>query len=487
MTGVFQHLKRGCIKHCILSAGIWLAASAALAQTNNLPVLGDSVSGVLTTQQEYELGREMLRSFRAQAETLEDPLMEEYITSLTYHLAANSQLLDHRLEFILVDSEQLNAFAAPGGIIGVNAGLFTYAETEGQFASVIAHELAHVSQRHYARRILEAQSSSITNIAGVLASILIIAAGGGDAGTAALGVTQTLSLENQLRFSRNNEQEADRVGIRTLYDAGFDPDAMAEMFENMMRMRTGSQRIPEFLSSHPLDENRVADSRNRANAMPQVENISNVEYLLMRQRALLLYNDDYEFAEQSLRRQLPQLNGAEADAAQYGIALAQLYSGQFVAATESMAPLLAKDPNRITYVVMEAEIASTAGNYDQALQILENHLDINPNNYPLSFSYAQTLEQAGRYREAVATLEDLSEQRPTDINIWYHLAELRGLTGDISGVHQARAEYFFGIGEFGRARDHLNLALAERNDSLTTARIRQRLEDIRRIGDRFYR
>ena len=136
---------------------------------------------------------------------------------------------------------------------------------------------------------------------------------------------------------------------------------------------------------------------------------------------------------------------------------------------------------------MEAEIASTAGNYDQALQILENHLDINPNNYPLSFSYAQTLEQAGRYREAVATLEDLSEQRPTDINIWYHLAELRGLTGDISGVHQARAEYFFGIGEFGRARDHLNLALAERNDSLTTARIRQRLEDIRRIGDRFYR
>lgn len=474
-------------KACLLSASISLCCNAGFSQSDNLPVLGDSVSGVITTQQEYEMGREMLRSMRAQTPTLSDPLIEEYIANLTYHLAANSPLTDTRLEFLLIDSEQLNAFAAPGGIVGVNAGLFLFAENEGQFASVLSHELAHISQRHYARRIQEAQSNSVANIATTLAALLVLATVGGDAGQAALGVSQSVMLDNQLRFSRNNEEEADRVGIRTLYNAGFEPDDMAGMFENMMQMRTGSRRIPEFLSTHPLDENRVADARNRALALPDVERIPDVEFLLMKQRAEQHFNDNYAGRISDLRFALPQLNGVEEDAARYGIALAQLKSGQYPAATESLAPLLAKDPNRISYVMLEAEIARSAGNLDKALDILQENLSINPSNYPLSLARAQTLEEAGRYREAVAAYKALSDQRPTDINIWYQLAELRGLIGDISGVHQARAEYFFGIGEFGRARDHLNLALQERNDPLTTARIRQRLDDIQNVTNRYYR
>jgi len=483
MVGLLKQLG----KTCLLSAGISLATNAGFAQSNNLPVLGDTVSGVITTQQEYEMGREMLRSFRAQTPLLVDPLIEEYIASLTYHLAANSELTDHRLEFLLIDSEQLNAFAAPGGIVGVNAGLFLYAETEGQFASVLSHELAHISQRHYARRILDAQSNSVTNIAATLASLLILATAGGEAGQAALGITQSVMLDNQLQFSRSNEQEADRVGIRTLLNAGFDPSSMAEMFENMMQMRNGSQRIPEFLSTHPLDENRVADTRNRTLSMPSVDHIADIEYSLMRQRALLHFSNDYYGHIDSLQRELPQLNGAEEDAARYGIALAQLNRGEFVAATETLAPLLAEEPNRISYVMLEAEIAQKAGNFDRARQILLEHLDINPGNYPLTLAYARILEEEGRYPQAVSVYEGLADNRPTDINIWYQLAELRGLTGDISGVHQARAEYFFGIGEFGRALDHLNLALNERNDPLTTARIRQRQDDIRTITDRYYR
>jgi len=143
-------------KPCILASSICLglyASPFASAQINNLPVLGDAVSGTITTQQEYEFGREIIRSMRAQTPLLSDPLIEEYIASLSYHLAANSELTDHRLEFLLIDSDQLNAFAAPGGIVGVNAGLFLYADNEGQFASVISHELAHLSQRHYARGV----------------------------------------------------------------------------------------------------------------------------------------------------------------------------------------------------------------------------------------------------------------------------------------------------------------------------------------------
>ena len=423
-------------KPCLLASGICIGmglGSITSAQVDNLPVLGNAISGTISTQQEYEMGREILRSMRAQFALLSDPLIEEYVASLSYHLAANSELSDHRLSFLLIDSDQLNAFAAPGGIIGVNAGLFLYAENEGQFASVLSHELAHISQRHYARNIEASRANSLTTIATTLASVLIVAAAGGEAGQAALAVSQTMALENQLRFSRSNEQEADRVGIRTLYNAGFDPNDMPGMFENMMQMRSQSRRIPEFLSTHPLDENRVADSRNRAASMPGVEHIQNIEYLLMRQRVLRHYDNNQINSIASMKRELPQLNGIQADATSYGIALAEMRSGQFAAATETLAPLLAKDPNRISYVVLEAQIAQNSGQLDEALAILENHLDINPSNYPLSMAYAETLEASDRTQEAVAVFKTLSQQRPNDINIWYQLAELQGLIGDISG------------------------------------------------------
>ncbi|MDC1436757.1 M48 family metalloprotease [Gammaproteobacteria bacterium] len=477
-------------KPYLLAASICLgvfSTQSAYAQIENLPVLGDSVSGTITTQQEYEFGREIIRSMRAQSPLLNDPLIEEYIASLSYHLAANSELTDHRLEFLLIDSDQLNAFAAPGGIVGINAGLFIYADNEGQFASVVSHELAHLSQRHYARRVAESQSSRFASIATALAGLLIVAAGGAEAGQAAIAASQAVMMENRLQFSRGNEEEADRVGMRTLFNAGFDPEDMPGMFENMMQMRSFSRQIPEFLSSHPLSENRVADSRNRALGLPAVEHIQNVEFLLMKQRALLHFENDYEGFIENLERDLPQLNGAEADAAIYGIAIAQLQRGEFVAASETLSALLRKDPNRISYVVLEAEIAKTSENYEQALTILEENLDINPNNYPLSMTYAQTLDASNRYAEAITVYKELSQLRPSDTNIWYELAELQGLVGDISGVHQARAEYFYGIGELGRALEHLNSALLERNNSLTIARINQRLDDIQETIDRYYR
>src|SRR5690606_25935063 len=243
-------------------------------------------------------------------------------------LAATSELSDHRLAFLMIDSDVLNAFAAPGGIIGVNAGLFLYAENEGEFASVLAHELAHISQRHYARNIEEARNNRLPNMAGLLASLIIGAAAGGEAGQAALMTAQSISIDNQLRFSRSNEEEADRIGIRNLYNAGFDPNDMAGMFEHMLRMSSFSQRPPEFLSTHPLDERRISDSRNRANTYPAVNFVQNPEYLLMRQRVQMHYATNYEAEIEKRARELPQLNGAEEDAARYGIALAQLKADQ---------------------------------------------------------------------------------------------------------------------------------------------------------------
>jgi predicted Zn-dependent protease len=471
----------------VIYATCFLVVSPQSIAQIKLPVLGDSVSGTISTQQEYEFGREFLRQIRRETPMMNDPLIMEYITSLTYKLAVNSELTDHRLDFVLIDSEILNAFAAPGGIVGVNAGLFLHAENEGQFASVISHELAHISQRHYARSIQQAQRNRLPSLAGLLASLIIASTVGGDAGQAALVTNQALGQENQLRYSRSNEQEADRVGIRTLYNTGFDPNDMAGMFEQMMRMKSASRRLPEFLSTHPLDENRIADSKNRSNSLPGVDHIQNIEYLLMKYRVEIYYANNSEAAIAEIARKLPQLNGIEEDAARYGMALGLLKNGQFVAASESLDDLLRKDPNRISYVMLQADIAREAGLFGRALEVLEDNLEINPNNNPLSMAYVQTLVETGRHADAAEFLESHTLNRPNDPELWFQLAEIQGQAGNIGKVHQARGEYFITVGDFTRARNQFSLAMELESDRLVRAKIQQRLDYIRDLENRFYR
>ena len=473
-----------------LVTSIALTASLLTAPAHsqvNLPVLGDSVSGTISTQQEYEFGRELLRQIRRETPMLNDPLVMEYIVSLTYKLATNSEVTDHRLEFVLIDSEILNAFAAPGGIIGVNGGLFLHAENEGQFASVLSHELAHISQRHYARSVQQQRNNMLPNVAGLLASLIIASTVGGDAGQAALMTTQAVGQENQLRYSRSNEQEADRVGIRTLYNSGFDPYDMAGMFENMLRMKSFSRRLPEFLSTHPLDENRIADSKNRANSLPGVDHAQNVEFLLMKQRVTMHYTENIDAEILALQRALPQLNGAEADAARYGIALGMMESGRFAEATQSLQTLLDQEPTRITYVMLEADIARQAGQYAKAREILERNLRISPNNHPLTMALAMTLNENDDHEQAAAVLENQSQVRPNDPELWFQLAEIQGQAGNITKVHLARGEYFITIGDFTRARNQFNLAIEQERDRLVRARIQQRLDYIRDLQNRYYR
>jgi predicted Zn-dependent protease len=262
---------------------------------------------------------------------------------------------------------------------------------------------------------------------------------------------------------------------------------MAGMFEQMMRMKSFSQRLPEFLSTHPLDENRIADSKNRSNSLPSVQHVQNLEFLLMKQRVTLHYANNKEAIIQSLQRDLPQLNGIEEDAALYGIALGQLHNGQHVQATQSLDALLKKDPNRITYVMLEADIAREAGQYDRAFGILENNLQINPNNHPLTMSYARTLDVAGLYSDSVEVLEKQSLVRPNDPELWYQLAEIQGKAGNISKVHLARGEFFITTGDFTRARNQFNLALDMEKDRLLKAKIQQRLDYIRDLQNRYYR
>ncbi|MDX9873525.1 MAG: M48 family metalloprotease [Spongiibacteraceae bacterium] len=444
-----------------------------------LPALGDGASSLFSIEQEHLLGRTWLKVFRSQVRTVNDPLMQEYLENLTYRLATHSKLQDRRLEIVIVDNAALNAFAVPGGIVGVHNGMFLHADTEAQLASVLSHELAHISQRHFARGVEQQQRATLPTLAGMLGALVIAATAGGDAGMAAMTATQAAALQNRLNYSRQNEQEADRLGMETLVAAGYDPNAVAAMFDKMRQaMRYAGQRPPEFLLTHPLTENRISDARNRAREYPRKVYVDNLDYQLMRARAELQLTTNLQ---QTIRRFEGRLaEPARATVAdRYGLALAYLKNGEFDKAREHLQPLLAQDPRRLPYLAADIEIAIGAGDLKTALARAEQELRIAPGNHPLTMLYADALIKARQYQRAEAVLAEHSKRRPSDPAVWYLLAEVHGLAGNIVGVHQARAEFFVLTGVLDRAQQQLSYALPlVRGDKLATARIEERIKQI---------
>ncbi|MBC53658.1 MAG: peptidase M48 [Gammaproteobacteria bacterium] len=459
-----------------------LAASTPGLGQSQLPTLGDRISGIYSLEEEYRMGREFLRSVRRSAPTITDPLLNDYLVNFTHNLAVHSDLQDYRLAFVIIDSPALNAFAAPGGIIGVNGGLFLNAHTEGEFASVIAHELAHVSQRHFARSVEDAQRRRIPELATLLASVVLMGTGS-SAGPAAVMAAQGRSIENQLRFSRQNEAEADRLGLRTLYNAGYAPDDMARLFERLVAMTRFSSRPPEFLLSHPVTESRVSDARSRANQYPARVAPPDLEYQLMRARVQVHYEPNKANAVKDFSQRLQDnIDSNNTDGLRYGLAMAYFENQQHDRALELIEQLLAKEPNRITYVVSKAEILVDSGDPRTALPFIDHHLRINPANHPLTMARASALIGLRDYAEAVKVLEAHAQRRPDDHNLWYMIAETQGQAGDISKVHQARAEYFILVGDFRSAREQLHYALRIENDREENipliSRLRQRINDV---------
>ncbi|MEX2469489.1 MAG: M48 family metalloprotease [Pseudohongiellaceae bacterium] len=459
-----------------------LLLPAAWGQTP-LPSLGDRISGTVSLDEEYRMGQQFLAQVRRSAPTIPDALLNDYLEFVTYRLASRSELQDHRLSFVIIDSEEINAFAAPGGIIGVNTGLFINARTEEEFASVMAHEIAHVSQRHFARGVDEAAAQRLPQLATLLGSVLIMATSDGGHGAAAVTAAQGMAVENQLRFSRSNESEADRVGQDTMFNAGFDPDGMARMFERLQAANRFGQRPPEFLLSHPLTESRIGDSRSRARRYPEREYSPSLEYQFMRARVIGHYARDKAAQVVEYERLLDQAsNDFTHNANRYALAIAYYENEQYAEATDTLAPLLDLYPNRIALVVTQAEIFTAQNEPGRALDYLQRHLEINPRNHPLTMAYVDALQEARQYTRAAETMERHTRERPNDHHLWYELAETWGQAGSIGKVHQARAEYFQLVGDYSRAREQLQFALrlvTEDNASpAEEAKLRQKIREV---------
>ncbi|HSD74321.1 MAG TPA: M48 family metalloprotease, partial [Steroidobacteraceae bacterium] len=247
-----------CLLACVAGAG---------NVVEDLPDIGTPANTTLTPDDEYQIGAMIVRGLRDAGQILEDPELTEYVQTLGSRLVSHAQGGQQRFQFFLVKDSSINAFALPGGFIGVNAGLVLATANESELAGVLAHEIAHVTQRHIARSIQAQSRASLVSTAAMLAAILIGATTGAGAEViqGATAVAQGAAAQQRLNFTRANEYEADRVGIGTLAAAGFNPNAMPAFFETMGR-RAGlaGSRVPEMLQSHPVTSSRIAESRSRA-------------------------------------------------------------------------------------------------------------------------------------------------------------------------------------------------------------------------------
>ncbi|MCP3906522.1 MAG: M48 family metallopeptidase [Oceanicoccus sp.] len=466
----------------LLAALLINPATAQVKQEIELPELGDASSALFSLDKEYQLGRAWLRVFRSRVEIVSDPLLQGYVEELTYKLATHSELKDRRLDIIIVNNQAINAFAVPGGVLGIHNGLLLQAETEAQFASVMSHELAHLSQRHFARSVEAQKRNAIPNMAGLLAGIILAATEGGNAGMVAIAATQAASLQNQLRYSRLHEQEADRTGMETMVRADMDPSAAAGMFEVMQQAsRYYGNRPPEFLLTHPVTESRISDARNRSRQYPRKMYTDNPNFQLMRARVEISFIDSSKDAVKHFRAKLEKPSRYP-DADQYGLILALTANSEFEEAQQRLNTLMAAEPNEISYMLALAELQMASGQLLEAINLLEGALSFTPNSHPISMMLARTYLLANQPHRAEALLEQHTTVKPNDPSVWYLLAETHGLAGNIIGVHRARAEYFVLNGVLDRAAKQLSYALPlVKNDHLTSAKIKQRIVQIKQL------
>ncbi|SHK44873.1 Putative Zn-dependent protease, contains TPR repeats [Marinobacter antarcticus] len=436
-----------------------VSSSASTAQETRLPNIGGNGGGLISGQQESDIGQQVMVSIRRSAPRITDPLVYDYLSAIVYRLVPSAPLENRDLTFALIDSPALNAFAVPGGIVGVNGGLFLNAATEQQFASVLAHELAHLSQRHFSRRLEQQETSAPLTIAGMIAGIVLSAVTQSDIGIAAIAGTQALAIQNMLAYSRLNEQEADRVGLDILATAGMDPRGMPEMFEIMMRQnRLQGSNVPEYLSTHPLTQNRVADTRNRAEQYPEKTIRDGQEYHLVRSRLQVHYSSSPEIAVETFESYLKTANAQSNEAIRYGLAVAYLNNNQFEKAANIINELLASNPGRITLQVTLAEIRIQQNRLDEARSLLKDALSRNPGNYPITSTLADVEIAAGNGTQATEYLKQLTRRMPQQDYLWLRLAEAEGMARNIVGVHRARAEYDALMGDLESAQRQLRQA-----------------------------
>ena len=454
-----MQLKSAFITLCSAALTFSLLVSEPLkAQTNfTLPDLGTSALQALPLEKEQAIGEVMMMQIRGSSPVINDPVLDEYLTTIGRKLVANANDVRFPFSFFWINNSEINAFAFYGGHVGVHTGLIAQADNESQFASVLGHEIAHVTQRHLARRIQQQQDNSALTIAGMIAGILATVVAP-DAGIAIISASQTQSAFSQLTHSRSAEQEADRIGMQTLNNAGFDPRASSEFLTKLAAQIRYKYKPPAFLLTHPLPESRVSDVRLRAEQFPVRLMNASLEFNLAKSRVLARYDNKSENAEDLFRKLLRE-NTYNNTALKYGLAISLLDQKKLDEAAPILDELLKNDPKNLFYIDTHTDLLIAQKKADEAVKFLADLNQYRPNNQVITLNYANSALEAEQYELAENILKSFLLEKP-DHNLGKQLlADAYKKQDKLASYHEANADVLAQYGAYLKAADEVQKAL----------------------------
>lgn len=458
---------------------------SAPVSSDQLPDIGTTAGGTLSINQELQMGDFYVRQMRASTPLINDPLLNQYINALGQRLVAHAYSVRTPFHFFIVNNDELNAFAFFGGNVVLHSSLFRYTDNESQLASVMAHEISHVTQRHLARAMEDQQRNAPLTWVGALGSILLAMASP-QMGMAALTGTLAGTAQGMISFTQANEQEADRIGIQVLQRSGFDPQAMPAFLQKLADQASYSTRPPEMLLTHPLPDSRLADIRNRANQMPHLFVQSSQDYVMAKVRILGMYgSESYPLSDDYLQK-LSNGNVREQLAAKYGHALLFYKAKKFDQARAILEPLLTTYPGNEWLLDLSTDNDIDSKRAPQAIARLEQAGAATSSNPVLQLNLANAYLEGAKPANAMKILNRYTFNYPGDPNGWDLLSQAAAAQGLRAQELAARAESMALVGRLDQAIEMLSNASAlQKLGSLEQARYDARIDQLRQLQGRF--
>lgn len=489
--GLPKHLPRHLLGQVLIAVLIAAISLSSIAQTNRaradrvyLPELGNSASDVLSSAEEREYAASLVRQMRAYELLVEDPLINGFFSDMGYNLVSSSDKPGAAFTFVILDQNVINAFAAPGGIVALHSGLILLADTQDEVAGVLSHEIAHVTQLHMYRAF---EKGKTMNILAMLAMMgLILASGGnGEVITGAVMGAQAAAQQAQINFTRHNEIEADRVGIRTLAASGYDPQGMADFFEKMGHSsRANGEGPPEFLRTHPVSVNRIAEAESRIQNLPPVEADQGRQFYIVQARLrALLEKDPNKLIKHFETELVKEKTEAQQNGLRYGLAIAFQKNAEYDKAETLLGNLLEKEPSNLAFQLQLANLNLKRGRQQQALDTLSELYQSFPGNKAIALEYGNALlfdNDPVQAETASVVLRQQLVSQQDDPTLYALYARAANLAGDETRSTEAIAESYYQRGGVEEAISQLDGLLKQSDlDYYQRARISARLTELR--------
>jgi len=455
-----------------------LLLSFPAISSNQLPDIGTAGVLALPLEQEIRYGKAYMKIIRASLPILYDPVLNEYTSALGNKLVSNADSVKTPFNFFLIQDNEINAAAFLGGNVKIHTGLFLYASNESELASVIAHEIVHVTQRHLARSMEEQIKDSTMTYAGIVGAILVGLANP-LAGIAVLQGALAVNMQASINYTRSNEFEADRIGMSILVNAGYNPEGMGTFFGKLAEKYRFASTPPQMLLTHPLPDTRVAEARARASHYSHRYYPPSLLFGLAKSRILVRYSgQSAASALQLFENQLTRKNYQLKTAALYGKALALLELKRTKEALKIISPLAKEHPDNLFFLDTLTDIDMALNQSDRAIKRLEHYANSFINNSVVIINLANIYNTQKKYNQAAKLLDLFVRKQPANVLAWSMLSDSYKNLGDIGQMHAAKAEIFILKADYQRAIDEFNSSLAALSIGSAKARIEARLVQV---------